>query len=72
MRHITLSFLACLRFPYFSPLYHFRGKTFIERQFMSWFFLLLLSGTFLTLSRTERDIIISAYLSSREISVIRV
>jgi hypothetical protein len=41
-------------------------------KFMSWFSLQLLSETFLTLSRTERDININALVSSCKVPVILV
>jgi len=74
MSRIILS-VACLALPYFSTLSHQRQnfrQRIIEHKMWVFFFLQLLSETFLTLKRTERDVIIHVHWSSRKVSVILV
>jgi hypothetical protein len=60
MRHIILSYVACLAVPYFSTFSHKRhnfGKKLLNIKCVFWFSLQLLSETFLILRIIDWDII---------------
>jgi hypothetical protein len=66
MRRIVLLSVVCLALPYFSTLSHKLhdfGKKFLNIKYVFWFFLQLLSETFLILRRIQRDIIINVHRS---------
>jgi hypothetical protein len=76
MRLIILSSVACLVVPYSSALSHKRhdfrrggGGEQLNIKSVFWFFLQLLSETFLILRRNQRDMIINIHRSSCEVLV---
>ena len=71
MRRILLSSAVCLAAYYFSTSqkrHDFRGKKIIEQKFVFWFYLQILSATFLTAGSIRRDNIINVHKSSRKVS----
>jgi hypothetical protein len=73
LRHIILSFVACLAVPYFSTLSHKRTilrKKLLNIKCVFWFSLQLSPETFLILGIIRRDITINVHMSSRKGSVI--
>ena len=74
MQCAVLSYLSCPALQYFSTLSHkqhdFQKRKSCWTQNMFWFSLQLLSETFLTLSRTERDMTRNLYRSTSNVPVI--
>jgi hypothetical protein len=75
MRHIILSFVACLALPHFFH-YFLNGTIFIQMllniKCVFWFSLQIFYEIFLILRIIERDIVINVYRSSCKIPVILV
>ena len=76
MRRIIMSSLNCLSLPSFTPHYLNKWQDFqemcTEHKILLRFSIQLLSETFLTLRRNQRDTIIHVHRSSCEVTVILV
>ena len=70
MRRILLPSVACLRY-HILPHYHIKGMKFGKYLLnIKYFTLQLLSKTFISVRKTERDIITKVHLSSCTVQVI--
>ena len=73
MRRVLLSYVACLAHPYFSTLPHKRydfWKNVVSRKMCVLILPTTLSEKFLTLRRSQRDIIVNMYRFSCKVPVI--